>query len=105
VHAYFEIYNLKKNELGRTAYEIEFTASTDRAQQNLLSKFWATLSGRQPKTISITNQREGTESDPVEKIALDFSQFTGKKMKLKITVKDLISTFHCERETEFELVN
>lgn len=105
VHAYFEIYNLKKNELGRTAYEIEYTASTDRTQQNLLSKFWSTLSRRQPKTISITNQREGTESDPVEKIALDFSQFTGKKMKLKITVIDLISTFHCERETEFELVN
>jgi tetratricopeptide (TPR) repeat protein len=105
VYVYFEIYNLAKNESGNTYYEIEYSASANREQRNLVSKIWATLSRNAAKTISITNKQEGISSNPVENIALDFSQFAGKKMKLKITVRDLMSTLHCETATDFELLN
>lgn len=105
VFLYFEIYNLQKNESGKTYYEIEYTASIDSDQKNLVSKIWSKLSGKQAQVISITNKQEGTETNSVENIALDFSQIEGKKMKLKISVRDIISNLHCEAETEFELFN
>lgn len=103
--AYYEVYNLRRDERGHTRYKVEYSIRTDvESGYGLLGKtasgFHKLFGGNKPQ-VSVTYERAGTEASDAGYFSLDLKRVKPGVNRLKVAVTDLVSQETVERETVF----
>ena len=105
VYAYFEIYNLKKDEFGQTRYKAQYRVRSSSMPS--IGVFGAVASGmrslfksRKPQ-VSVTYEQTGTSPSEHEYVEIDLSKAKRGVNALEVTILDLVSEESVEREVRF----
>ncbi|RMD96492.1 MAG: hypothetical protein D6814_11260, partial [Calditrichaeota bacterium] len=85
LNVYFEIYNLKQDARGRTKYELQYALKNFREKKSIMGK----LFGKKKQLLSVTEQRQGSQQNPIEHIGIDLRQQPAGKFILEVSVHDL----------------
>lgn len=99
IQVYLEIYNLTKNESGRTAYTVSY--KVEDAKKRKRGGFLGLFGRKKSISISLESERAGTSEIESEHIVLDVSELTPGKKKLQVRLQDINSTQTYETETFF----
>lgn len=97
VFVYYEIYNLKQDKDGETAFEIE-DKMTSKKSGGFLG-----LGGGGKKSISIKDSRTGNQKNVVEYTSFDVNRLDSGDYELSVKVKDLNSGRVVEKTVELVL--
>ena len=108
IYIYFEIYNLKKDQSGRTRYKVEYQLKTmSEYQKSPLSSaihFVSHLIGKERKqTIGSSFESEGDSEFQQIYLSIDFSKVATGGTSLQITVTDLNSGQQAKQKRRFIL--
>ncbi|MSS72430.1 MAG: GWxTD domain-containing protein [Candidatus Latescibacteria bacterium] len=103
--AYYEVYNLRKDDRGHTRYKVEYSIRTDMEPgYGVLGKtasgFQKLFGGNKPQ-VAVTYERAGTEANDAGYFSLDLKRVKPGINRMKVTVTDLVSQETTERETIF----
>jgi len=105
---FFELYNLKKDEFGKTNYRIEyvFQAQEDgiapvRALRGLGRMLKLT---EKSKEIAVSYEQTGSSSDDVAYVELDLRDVDQGGQKVRVEVTDLLRDQKVEKEILFDIV-
>ena len=90
-HTYVEVYNLKKDEAGKTRYEITHKLKLTKSKKSALQKFISLFGVGKKSSISLTNRREGNDTEAIEYLALDTRAIELGQYTLTIKIRDLNS--------------
>jgi len=101
LHVYVEIYNLTKNNAGRTNYTVTYTVEDAGPQKK--SGFLGLFGGKKQAQISLKSERQGTSEMEPEYTVLDVSAASPGKKKLYILIQDENSKQNTEAETIFRI--
>ncbi|MXZ08148.1 MAG: GWxTD domain-containing protein [Gemmatimonadetes bacterium] len=105
VYAYFEIYNLKRNDYGQTRYKVKylvrFTPEAAVGIAGAITTGLRSLFKRRKPQVSVTYEQIGTEQSEYEYVELDLRQAKAGVNVLEITVEDLVSGEVRVREVVF----
>lgn len=96
VHIYFEIYNLRTDAGGKTAFEVDYRVSLKKEKAGFFKK----LFGGGESTISTASTREGSGEFWFENIALDISGAKKGEYELAVTVTDKLTGQRREKTTK-----
>ncbi len=88
VMLYFEIYHLKPEANGKTAFTIEYTVQLLEKKKGALGKIGGVFGGGAKSKISLSTEREGDSPTALEQIGLDLSKAEAGEFELTVTVKD-----------------
>ena len=105
VHAYFEIYNLKKNEFGQTRYEAQYLVrSSDMPAVGVFgavsSGFRSLFRSKKPQ-VSVTYEQTGTSASEHEYVEIDLAKAKPGVNALEVTITDLVGGEKQTREIRF----
>ena len=105
VYAYFEIYNLKRNDYGQTRYKVKylvrFTPEATVGIAGAITTGLRSLFKRKKPQVSVTYEQVGTKRSEYEYVELDLRQAKAGVNVLEITVEDLVSGEARVREVVF----
>jgi len=109
VYAYFEIYNLTKNEFGQTRYKTEYRVRSSSMPG--IGVFGAVTTGlraifktRKPQ-VAITNELTGRESDEREYVEIVLNKVKSGVNALEVIVTDQVTDKSIKREVRFRYGN
>ncbi|MCY3684412.1 MAG: hypothetical protein OXH16_23715, partial [Gemmatimonadetes bacterium] len=109
VYAYFEIYNLTKDDFGQTRYKTEYRIRS--SVMPAVGLFGAATAGlrtifrtRKPQ-VAITNERTGRDADEREYVEIVLNKVRPGVNALEVIVTDLVSGKSVEREARFRYGN
>ncbi len=108
LYVYFEIYNLLKDGIGFTQYEVNYTIKTLKEQRNILAesaaKIASFLVGGQ-KTTSVATSFDGSGTSDFQQIylSIDFGNAPDGRAELLVQVTDKISGQHANSRMIFTL--
>ncbi len=103
VFVYFEIYHLEKGPDGKTHYRIEYSVHPRKKKGVLALVSRLNPFKRNRGSISITDLREGVDTEEVFWIQLDFSQLEQDQYDLIVKVTDVNTGKTKESKIEFKL--
>tara|TARA_Y100000588_G_scaffold375711_1_gene452430 strand:- start:5210 stop:7927 length:2718 start_codon:yes stop_codon:yes gene_type:complete len=91
-HLYFEIYNLARDEFGRTRYRLDYETSA-RSRVTVVAALGRLLGG-DPAEISssVSYEHTGTTSDESMHISLSLPELDAKFVDITVRVTDLVAT-------------
>ena len=105
VYAYFEIYNLKKNEFGQTRYKAQYLVRS--SDMPAVGVFGAVATGlrsllksKKPQ-VSVTYEQTGTSAFEHEYVEIDLEKAKPGVNALEVTIADLVSGEKQTREIRF----
>ena len=106
-HVYYEIYNLREDEFGRTRYRISYTIKQDIQRRSglygaLASAFHHLLPGEGRK-VKVSYDRSGTEGSEQMFIALDTASLETGLHQVAVAVTDLVTGTSVEKKAMFLL--
>lgn len=106
---YYEIYNLTRNERGRTWYQTEYTIVRHPEKRGLLSRVVSAIaspfgSRQRWESVSSTTEDRGSSATEIGKLEVDMSRATPGQYDLILTVTDMNSGQRAERKVGFTLV-
>jgi len=109
VHAYFEIYNLKKDSFGQTRYKAEYQVRSSNAPAvgvfgAVATGFRSLFKSKKPQ-VSVTYEQVGRESFEHEYVEVDLRKAKPGINALEIVITDLISGEKVNREVSFRYGN
>ena len=85
---YFEIYNLVRNDQGKTNYSIEYSVTLEEIEARGVKKVLSLFGGGTKSTITATIDREGENEFSAEYFQLDASHIKAGEYELILKVKD-----------------
>ncbi len=97
-HTYIEVYNLKKDNEGKTRYEITHKLKLTKSNKSAFAKFFSLFGVGKKSSISLTNMREGNNEEAIEYIALDTRSIDAGQYILTIKIRDLNSSQTAAKE-------
>lgn len=106
VYFYYEIYNLTKDETGRTSYRTDLEITAQEKEMNI---FWRILSGfgrlvnkpDEPQTVILSFEGEGVMTDEYKFTSLDPGESPPADYTLKVTITDLHTGQTISKSTAF----
>jgi len=108
IDLYFEIYNLAKDETGKTNYEISYVLKTTRPDHNIWQKTIGAIprlfAGSGKNIIATNVKREGTSETAIEYISFDLRNLEKGTTELQVKVTDLNRHQSVENKIEFTLI-
>lgn len=107
VYLYYEVYNLQKDEFGRTRYDIAYTIKQDVKRRSTLLGGGAKLfdklfSNREPQ-LSVSYERSGDMVDEPIYIQLDTKKLKPGFNLVEVTVTDLVAEASVSQTALFRL--
>jgi hypothetical protein len=105
VHAYFEIYNLKKNEFGQTRYKAQYRVrSSDMPAIGVFgavsSRLRSLFRSKKPQ-VSVTYEQAGTSASEHEYVEIDLAKAKPGVNVLEVAIEDLVGGEKQAREIRF----
>ncbi|MFC1724944.1 GWxTD domain-containing protein, partial [candidate division KSB1 bacterium] len=103
---YYEIYNLVKNNKGRTRYNIEYEIRYIKEKESTLGALFKKLfKGKgYEESVAMSKKEDGNNSDTFDYTKFDFSNLRIGNYKLIIKIKDLVSGKQIEKSEDFILI-
>ena len=105
---YFEIYNLTRDEFGRTQYRVEYKLRSfkDRsAPARVLHGFGRLFRvTEKDEEVVIAYDQTGDKRDEVAYVELDLTQTKPGGQKVQVTVTDMLTHKKVSKEIGFEIV-
>lgn len=102
-NAFFEIYNLQKDEFGRTRYRVRyrvrFNAKRAAGLAGTLTSSLRSLLKRGKPEVQVEFEQTGSESMRREYVELDLGRAKGGVNELEVTVTDLVSGAEASQES------
>lgn len=104
-NAFFEIYNLKKDEFGRTRYRVRYRVRFNPKRSvgltGALTSGLRSLLTRGKPEVQVEFEQTGSESMRREYVQLDLGKAKGGVNELEVTVTDLVSGMEASQESVF----
>ena len=102
VFVYYEIYNLAKDEFGRTNYDVSYTI-TSRDTPGRVSSIYRLFRWRTGirEELAVTYEQQGESSDEVEYVELALGEQTPGRYTLKVSITDKNSGHTAEKDVVF----
>ncbi len=88
VMLYFEVYHLKPDEKGKTAFTIDYTVQMLEKKKSAIGRLGGVFGGGSKSKVSLSAEREGDTPTAIEQIGLDLSKAEAGEFELTVTVKD-----------------
>ncbi|MFQ5752164.1 MAG: hypothetical protein ACE5HI_09230, partial [bacterium] len=90
IHIYFEIYNLKLDADGQSAFTIEYTLSRTDKQRGV-KKLFGLFGGGRKSSISVRSERQGRSAFSPENIAVNASKLKKGDYTFAVIVTDKLT--------------
>jgi hypothetical protein len=100
INLYYEIYNLKKNQEGKTLFRLEYAFRYKGSNENLLKKIFGQENN---EVVSTEYTKSGQTAVSNEFIAFDLNRLTPGSYIMEITVKDMNADKNITLKKEVEL--
>jgi GWxTD domain-containing protein len=100
INIYYEIYNLKKNQDGKTLFRLEYAFRFKGSNENVISQIF---SKENNEVVSTEYSKSGKEAISNEFISFDLSRLSPGYYILEITVKDINTNKEIILKREVEL--
>ena len=109
VYLYFEIYNLTKDEYGRTRFRTDYTLSSLKGKKDVVSKIITEVGdmiGMESRRgqITVSYENRGTIESEIGYTGIDMKDSPPGKYSLTVVVEDLNSKKRAEKSIDFELL-
>jgi GWxTD domain-containing protein len=88
LYLYFEVYNLTKDEKGKTAYTAEYQLTSLELEKPFLARL---LTANKKTSITVPSEREGNEDWSPEYVAIDVSELEPGKYQLQVKLTDKVA--------------
>jgi len=88
LYLYFEVYNLAKDEKGKTAYTVEYQLTSLELEKPFLARLFT---ANKKTSITVPSERTGNEDWSPEYIAIDVSDVEAGKYRLQVKLTDNIA--------------
>jgi len=100
---YFEVYNLRRDQEGKTAFSIEYTLTLVKGKKGGVKKLFGIFGGGGKSSITVRIDREGTTSDSIEHMAVDVSKLKPGEYTLEVRVEDKNARTSATRKAKVKL--
>ena len=102
VFVYYEVYNLQKDDFGRTKYQVSYTIGPKNGSPlgGVISSLVRLGRGKQ-QTVAVAYEQEGDATTEVEYVGLELGNIAPDQYVLKVTVTDLNSEEAVVKEAGF----
>ena len=101
IHVYVEIYNLSRDEYGRTRYEVEHVIRSGADEQGVVNALGRFFNPRQ--RVGVGRVLEGVRQSDSEHFAISTDQLEAGDYTLVISVRDLHTDHQVLREQKFRI--
>ncbi len=101
IHVYVEIYNLSRDEYGRTRYEVEHVIRSGADEQGVVNALGRFFNPRQ--RVGVGRVLEGVRQSDSEHFAIGTEALEARDYTLVISVRDLHTDHHVLREQKFRI--
>ena len=103
LYLYFEIYNLSRNNQGRTNYEITYDVKLLERKESIFKRLFK-RDDNLKESISITRSEQGNMMNVFEYTSFDVSSLRVGKYELKVLIHDNVSGKTAEKSDTFIVV-
>ena len=102
IFIYYEIYNLEKDEVGQTNYQVSYTVTSieNRGAVGIISSLTRWREGKREE-LSVAYEQQGTDAQEAEYVELELENRPAGKYLLKVTVRDQNSGETAEKDAGF----
>ena len=102
VFVYYEIYNLAKDEFGRTNYNVSYTITSKDTPGRMsnISRLFRWRTGRREE-LAVTYEQQGESVDEVEYVELALGEQVPGRYSLKVSITDKNSGESAEKDAVF----
>ena len=102
VFVYYEIYNLSKDEFGRTRYNVSYTITSrdSPGRTSSISRLFRWQTGIREE-LEVTYEQQGESSDEVEYVELDLAEQVPGRYSLEVSINDRNSGQTAEKDVVF----
>ena len=102
VFVYYEIYNLAKDEFGRTNYTVSYTITSKDTPGRMgnISRLFRWRTGKREE-LAVTYEQQGESGDEVEYVELALGEQTPGRYSLKVSITDKNSHVSAEKDAVF----
>lgn len=110
IHLYYELYNLTKDEDGRTAFRTDIEITMKRKEMNVVFRFFAALgrlikSEADEESVLLSFEGAGEVSDPPQYTSIDPTDSTPGDYTIRLTITDLHTGQAVVKAKDFVLLN
>jgi GWxTD domain-containing protein len=109
ITVYYEIYNLKLDEKGKSKYRIDYKITSLTQKEGGLKKLFRTIGklfgAGKIGSITASYDREGAQRDEQEYISFDLQKMPPGIVQIAVSVTDLLSGQKAESRTRIELID
>jgi hypothetical protein len=106
VFAYYEVYNLARDEFGRTRYRVEYTIRpTEGPNRGIISRLVQSFTGEEREEVAVGYEQVGMRPSEPTYVELDLSESYAARHRLKVEVTDLNTAKTASREISFRVVD
>ncbi|HCQ01019.1 MAG TPA: hypothetical protein DIT99_10105 [Candidatus Latescibacteria bacterium] len=110
IHLYYELYNLTKDEDGRTAYRTDIEITMKRKDMNIVFRFFAALgrlikSEEEEESVLLSFEGAGNASDQPQYTAVDPTDSMPGDYTIRLTITDLHTGQAVVKAKDFVLLN
>jgi len=110
VHFYYELYNLTKNNDGRTSYRIELEVTTQEKRRNIVWRFLAGIGnlikrGDDDQSVLLIFDDEGTSTDAYRYMSIDTGESPTGTYIMTLKITDLYTSQTVSKTKTFIVTN
>lgn len=104
VYVYFEAYHLRRDESGKSRFDVEYTVQLEKQKKSVLKKLFGIFGGGGKSAISVSAERETAGPTAIEYIALDPGQLKSGDYRLQVSVRDRANGARAQAALRFQLL-
>jgi GWxTD domain-containing protein len=109
IHVYYEIYNLQKNQMGKTNYQVDYSVYREPKDEKGFTKAFKRLGeligiSKKRAVVTLFFKGKGPVADKPQNVTIDMADTDEGEYKLIVTLTDLNSGKQTAKEIKFKKV-